>query len=200
MVSHSGELCPTTRPVTREVAATVIALLERLGPTPAFVVGPTSDVLAWNSAWESLVRPLGLLDGPLPNLARHVFTHPSARTVYPDWALTADEQVSRQHVATGRWGDDASFLALLDELMSAPEFIARWSSFATADKRRGTIRIVHPDFGRLRFNYETLLLPDDVDEQRFVTWLPADDGTAAALARAGESAVPMSPARLRVIR
>ena len=58
---------------------------------------------------------------------------------------------------------------------------------------------MHPDIGRLRFNYEVLLLPDDVDEQRLVTWLPADEATAIALARTGDAAVPSSPAQLRVI-
>ena len=58
---------------------------------------------------------------------------------------------------------------------------------------------MHPDLGRLRLDYEVLLLPDDVDEQRLVTWLPADDATAIALARTGDAAVPTSPAQLRVI-
>jgi hypothetical protein len=53
--------------------------------------------------------------------------------------------------------------------------------------------------GRLRFNYEVLLLPDDVDEQRLITWLPADDATATALSHVGDKAVPTSPAQLRVI-
>ena len=199
MVSQSGELCPATRPLTRAVAPTVTALLERLGTTPAFVVGPTNDVLAWNDAWGSLVRPLGMLDGAVPNLARHVFLHPDARTVYPDWVAAADEQVGRLRAATARWGDDEGFAALMDELRTVPAFTERWSTFAPTEKRRGTTQVVHPDIGRLRFNYEVLLLPDDVDEQRLVTWLPADDATAVTLARTSATGVPTSPAQLRVI-
>ena len=59
--------------------------------------------------------------------------------------------------------------------------------------------IVHPDMGRLLLNYEVLLLPDEVDQQRLITWLPADDATATALARTGATSVPRSPAQLRVI-
>ena len=199
VISQNAELCPSPRPLAREVAPTVRALLERLGTTPAFVVGPSNDVLAWNDAWEHLVRPLGMLEGTVPNLARHVFLHPSARTVYPDWVAAADEQVSRLRTATGRWGNDDGFAALMDDLRTAPDFVERWSGFATTEKRRGTTQIVHPDFGRLRLNYEVLLLADDVDEQRLITWLPADDATARALARTGDTAVPTSPAQLRVI-
>jgi hypothetical protein len=177
----------------------VRALLEALSPAPAFVVGPANDVLAWNDAWGHLVGPLGMLDGAVPNLARHVFLHPRAPTVYPDWTAAADDQVSRLRAATARWGDDERFAALLDELRTAPAFIERWPTFASTDKRRGTTRIVHPDMGRLGLNYEVLLLADDIDEQRLVTWLPADDATAVTLARAGDTAVPTSPAQLRVI-
>jgi transcriptional regulator with XRE-family HTH domain len=199
MVSQTAELCPSARPLARSVAPTVTALLKGLGTTPAFVTGPANDVLAWNDAWEQLVRPLGMLDGAPPNLARHVFLHPRARTVYPDWAAVADEQVSRLRAATNRWGEDEIFAALIDELKSAPDFTDRWSIFATTDKRRGTTRIVHPDMGRLSLNYEVLLLPDDIDDQRLITWLPADDSTASALASVRDTAVPSSPAQLRVI-
>jgi transcriptional regulator with XRE-family HTH domain len=199
MVSQTAELCPATRPLTRAVAPTVTALLKGLGTTPAFVTGPTNDVLAWNDAWEQLVRPLGMLDGAMPNLARYVFLHPDARAVYSDWVAAADEQVSRLRAATARWGDDPDFAMLMDDLRASPDFNERRSTFATTDKRRGTTRIVHPDLGRLRLNYEVLLLADDVDEQRLITWLPADEATARALAGAGDNAVPSSPAQLRVI-
>ncbi|MCU1461199.1 MAG: transcriptional regulator [Acidimicrobiales bacterium] len=199
MVSQTAELCPAARPLARAVAPTVTALLTALGTTPAFVAGPANDVLAWNDAWGRLVRPLGMLDGALPNLARHVFLHPDARTVYSDWVAAADDQVSRLRAASARWGDDHDFAALMDELRASPDFNERWSAFASTDKRRGMTRIVHPDLGQLRLDYEVLLLPDDIDEQRLVTWLPADDATASALAGAGDNAVPSSPAQLRVI-
>jgi transcriptional regulator with XRE-family HTH domain len=198
MVSQTSELCPSARPLARAVAPSVTALLKGLGTTPAFVAGPANDVLGWNDAWEQLVRPLGMLHGAVPNLARHVFLHPDARTVYPDWIAAADEQVSRLRAAAGRWRDDHDFAMLMDELRTSPEFNARWSIFAT-EKRRGTTRVVHPDIGQLRLNYEVLLLADDVDELRLITWLPADDSTATALANAGDKAVPSSPAQLRVI-
>jgi transcriptional regulator with XRE-family HTH domain len=199
MVSQTAELCPAARPLARAVAPTVTALLQGLGSTPAFVAGPANDVLAWNDAWEQLVRPLGMLDDELPNLARYVFLHADAPVVYPDWSTAADEQISRLRAATARWGDDPDFAMLLNELRAAPEFSERWSTFATTDKRRGSMRISHPDLGRLRLNYEVLLLADDIDEQRLITWLPADDASASALAGAGDDAVPSSPAQLRVI-
>jgi len=197
-VSEAAALCPAAGSLTRAVAPTVTALLERLGTTPAFVVGPANDVLAGNGTWERLVQPLGMLEKAEPNLARYVFLHRDAPTVYPDWTVVADDQVARLRTASLRWGDNERFVKLMDELHTASDFVERWSKFATTEKRRGTTRILHPDFGYLRINYE-VLLPDDVDEQRLITWLPADESTADAFARLGDTAAPSSPAQLRVI-
>jgi transcriptional regulator with XRE-family HTH domain len=197
-VSESAALCPAAGPLTRVVVPTVRALLERLATTPAFVVGPANDVLAGNTTWGRFVRPLGMLENAEPNLARYVFLHREARTIYPDWPAAADDQVGRLRAASVRWGDNERFTKLMDELRTAPDFVERWSKFATTERRRGTTRILHPEFGRLRINYE-VLLPDDVDEQRLITWLPADDSTAEAFSSLGDTAAPSSPAQLRVI-
>jgi hypothetical protein len=60
--------------------------------------------------------------------------------------------------------------------------------------RTGVERLVHPDAGELRLTYETLELPD-ADDQRLVVYLPADDATAAALARL----TGRQPGALRVV-
>jgi len=139
-----------------------------------------------------------MLENAEPNLARYVFLHRDARTVYPDWTAAADDQVGRLRAASVRWGDNERFAELMDELRTSPDFVERWSKFAATDKRRGATHILHPDFGRLRINCE-VLLPDDVDEQRLITWLPADDSTADAFTSLGDTAAPSSPAQLRVI-
>ncbi|MEA2684859.1 MAG: hypothetical protein QOE93_54 [Actinomycetota bacterium] len=96
-------------------------------------------------------------------------------------------------------GRRSTFTALLDDLRTSPDFVARSAGFGTMEKRRGTTLLVHPDLGPLRLSFEVLLLPGDVDEQRLVTWLATDDATAAALAGTVDRAVPSSPARLRII-
>jgi hypothetical protein len=139
-----------------------------------------------------------MLESSIPNLARHVFLHPTARDVHPDWLAAADEQVSRLRAASTRWGEDEGFVQLIDELNTEPEFVMRWSAFAVSEKRRGTKRLVHPAFGELRFAFETLLVPD-YDEQRLITWFATDDATNLAIAAIVNTAVPVSPAQLRII-
>lgn len=197
-ITGSPELCPSELPQQRPVPPTVQRLLDRFEPDPAMVVGPWGDVLAANATWRAFVGPLGLLDGDPPNLARHTFGHPLARTVYPDWAAMADESVGRLRASSMHWGRDPAFVALIDELSGDPEFDRRWSTHAVAGKHRTSRRLVHPEVGELRIAAEVLLLPDELD-QRLVAWLPADEATEAAIARAVRLEVPSSPATLRVV-
>jgi transcriptional regulator with XRE-family HTH domain len=196
-VGRHAKLCPVAAPALGKVAPTVRQLLDSLGPTPAFVVGPACHLLAWNPAWRRLAAPLGMLDGPVPNIARHVFTHPLARAVYADWSATADEEVSLLRVAEPRWGTDQAFTALLAELSQLPAFASRWSAHPVAVKHRGAKPLAHPAAGELRLTYEVLLLPDD--EQRLVTWLPVDQAAAASLRAAIGDPFHASAPRLRVI-
>jgi transcriptional regulator with XRE-family HTH domain len=198
VISNNGPLCPASTAMVDHVPSTVLSLLERLDRTPAFFVGPLNDVLAWNDSWQALVRPLGLVDDDVPNLARHAFMHPSARTIYPDWSWVADEQVGRLRAASTRWREDERFVALLNELMPNPEFGDRWLRHTLSERHRGVQRMSHPRFGELRLSYEVLHLGDDA-EHRLITWIPADEATTMAI-DAASNQVAVSPANLRVVR
>lgn len=123
---HVERFCPSTPALDAAVPPAIRLLLDQIHPTPAFVLGPIGDVVASNSAWRTLVEPLGLLD--VPNVVRHAFTHPQARATYARWDEAADAHVAR-----------------------------------------------------------------------LGAWIPADDATTAALARALDTDGPVSPAHLRVV-
>jgi transcriptional regulator with XRE-family HTH domain len=190
-LSNAQELCPTAMPSLSEVAPTLRAVVDRLGATPALVLSPNNDVVGWNPAWERVAGPLGMLDGEPPNLVRHTFLDPRARTVHPDWAAAADGQVQQLRAAAAHWSWAPGFAALLADLEVEPEFERRWSAHTLAAKRRGRKQLVHPELGPLRFDFEALVA-GEMGEQRLVTWLPADEATEATLA-------PAAPARLRVV-
>jgi transcriptional regulator with XRE-family HTH domain len=195
--TNTPELCPSAKPLTSKVRPTVAALLESLDPTPAFVVGPLKDVLAWNGAWAALVRPLGMLDDEPPNLVRYTFLHPEARTVYADWERMADDHVSQLRATRGRWCGEDNFKVLVAELLTSPDFATRWETHLVGETHAGIKAIVHPDVGALRIAFEALRLSDD--EQLLITWLPADEVTAAGLRRATATEEPVSPAHLRIV-
>lgn len=181
-ISHSEELCPAALAPARTVRPTVQALLDRLEPTPAVVLNGLSDLLAWTEGYAALVRPLGLLDAAEPNLLRFTFTDPRARHAFVDWGSAADQLVGNlQSLYRPDAGDLA---ALVDELSVAggAPFTDRWAHRPIVTARSGVQRLAHPEIGELRVAYETLQLPD-VDDQRLIVQLPADEETAAAFDR-----------------
>lgn len=173
------DLCPALPPPAREVRPAVRAILQRLEPAPALVLNVISDVLAWTDAYERIGGPIGLLDADPPNLVRFTFADPRARGTYPQWERVADEQVANLRAAGP---PEEHAVRFVEEMMSVPEFAARWAARPVARKQTGSKTIVHPEAGELRLDFETLQLPD-VDDQRLVVYLPGDDATAAALDR-----------------
>lgn len=161
--------------------ATTLALLERMGSTPAFVVGPWNSVLAWNQVGEAVAAGLGMLEGDPPNLARWVFTHPAAREVHLEWEAAADEQVRQLRAASGYCRQEG-LRELLAELEQTDAFASRWAAHPVADKRRGRKALIHPQLGRLTVDYQVMDMPEDA--QRLIAWLPADDETEVAFRRA----------------
>jgi transcriptional regulator with XRE-family HTH domain len=182
-------LCPEAPEPGLRVPDTVLTLLERMDATPAFVVGPFTDVLAFTRAWRTLVTPLGVLDAEPVNLARYVLSDARARDAFPEWDLLADAQVGQLRAASVRWADDPVLGALLEELSHEASFAVRWARHPVGDLRRSNLSL-RAEGNELRLAVEVLLLPDE--GQQLVTWLPADAATAAALD-------PRRPGRLRVV-
>lgn len=178
--TNSPELCPEGTGPVDEVPPTLRALLDRLDPTPAVLLGPWYQVLGHNQAWQRVVHGTGMIDDPAPNLARFTFLDPRSREVFPAWDESANEQAAVLREAAIRWRGDAELRALLDELLAVPEFARRWRAHDVARRRRSTKTVLHPEAGELHIDYEVLAIPDGTD-QRIIAWLPADDPTAAAL-------------------
>jgi transcriptional regulator with XRE-family HTH domain len=195
--SNNSDFCPGGSIAVPSVPATVVALVEQLDPTPAVIVGPYGDLLAWNPAFGALAEPMGMLVGDTPSLPWFTFLHPAAADVFVDWEAQADEQTSLLRSAALRWRDDERFISLLAELQQVPAFEARWSSHQVTHKRRGTKSLRHPDLGLLHIDYEAMALNDEAGQQIYA-WLPADPATAAAFERVA-GATPVSPAQLRVV-
>jgi len=177
----TGGACPSHRrpaPPSREVRPTVLATLQLLEPSPAFVTNRLGDVLAHTTGFELVMRDSGLLETREPNLTRYVFTHPRARTFFPDWDQVADEQAFDlwlgPSVETSEW-----FTAELAPL-AGREFARRLNRHLPPPQV--PLRLNHPTAHELRWQRERLELPR-TDAQELVVLLPADETTAQAVER-----------------
>jgi len=175
------EMCPniTATPVVSDGTR---ALLDRLPETPAFVIDPFTNVLAWNDAFETLMAPTGVLEADPPNLTRFTFRDARARTLYRDWEAIAREHAGNLRSHAGDC-DDLPGRALVSELTTtSPEFVRFWSEYRVGEKRTGVKALSHPTVGHLDLAFTALGLPEP-GRLRMVTYLPADEDSAVKLDR-----------------
>ncbi len=184
----SGEMCAQAHPPPRTVRPTVLALLDRLEPTPALVVDPQCDLLACTAGFRRLAAPVGLLDDGEPNLVRFVFTDARARTAFPDWERVADERAAALRAAADLGDRAATALAEELSIMVGAEFGRRYTAAAVLPAWTGVELWEHPAVGALRLAYESLPLPGP-EEQRLVAYLPADTTASEALDRLHDQAL-----------
>jgi transcriptional regulator with XRE-family HTH domain len=177
---HPG-LCPSAE--NGAVNPMTQAVLDSMAGTPAFVSDVAYDLLAWNEAFDRVVRPTGMLDGDLPNLLRFTFLDDRARTVFPAWEAVASEQVGNLRMWAPGCSDDPDVHNLIGELtVNSPEFARLWSRHDVGEKLRGTKSVEHPSVGLLTVDFEALVIPES-PQRRMVVWLPANAATAEAFER-----------------
>jgi transcriptional regulator with XRE-family HTH domain len=175
-LSQGTELvCAGGCPGEPDVPAGLVAVLDRLEPTPAVLVGRRTELMAWTDGFDRLVRPLGMLDGDRPDLLRYAFTDPRARDVVEDWALLADALVTWLHLHSRP--DTAGLVTDLSAALGQ-EFTSRWESRPTGAPELGLRAVVHPDVGLVRTTPQVLLAGDDLT---LVVLLPEDRAAEAAL-------------------
>ncbi|MGH9210876.1 MAG: helix-turn-helix domain-containing protein [Acidimicrobiales bacterium] len=180
-------LCPslTTEPDVDEATRTLLAQLDG---TPAFVLSPLTDVLAWSRAYESLMAATGLLELEPPNLLRYTFLVPGSRDLYRNWEGIAREQVGNLRAVSALGRDDGALRALVGDLSVASSDFARlWAEHDVSEKRRGRTELKHPVVGDLDIDFTTFGLPDESGQ--LVVYAPADAATGAALQRLATTSV-----------
>ncbi|MEU8990104.1 helix-turn-helix transcriptional regulator [Streptomyces sp. NPDC048558] len=161
----------TRRPDTARVRAGVQTLLDSMDRTPAFVIGPRMDVLAWNALADA-VSDYGRTAPADRNIPRHVFLDPASRARYPEWPAIAAQAVAHLRLNAGHRPDDGELRALVGELSDRSEDFRRlWADHQVEPCMSGTKRIHHPLVGLLTLPYETMTIQTEPD-QTMVVYTP----------------------------
>ena len=152
-----------------------------LEPNPAYLIGPRTDVLAWNGAASRIFgEPSPALDG-VPNLLWWMFAEPGPHGL--GWSITARQTLARFRAEHARRYDDPAFINLIrDLLQESPRFRELWRCHEVLDGQIGTKTIEHPDLGRLTLHH-LQSIPTSHPDLRLTQFVPADDATRSALAR-----------------
>jgi transcriptional regulator with XRE-family HTH domain len=166
----------------REAPPDLADVVEELLPNPAYLIGPRTDVLAWNAAAGAMLgEPTRAPDGQ-QNLLWWLFTtddllHGEQRRA------TARNTLARFRAEHARRIGDPDFAALVDALEQASDqFRAWWPRHEVLTEQLGTKTIEHPRAGSLVLHH-LQSAPTSHPDLRLTQFTPADDATRAALER-----------------
>jgi transcriptional regulator with XRE-family HTH domain len=157
------------------------AIVDGLLPNPAYLIGPRTDVLAWNRAATAMLgEPIDAPDGR-PNLLWWLFT--TDRPGDEQRRATARAALARFRAEHARRLGDPDFAMLIEALEQAsPDFRAAWARHEVLTEQLGTKTIEHPRVGTLRLHH-LQSAPTSHPDLRLTQFVPADHATRAALAR-----------------
>jgi transcriptional regulator with XRE-family HTH domain len=155
------------------------ALVDALVPHPAYLLGPRTDVLAWNRAATGLLGvPAPAPDGP-PNLLWWLFTSTEPRG--EQWDNTARATLARFRAEHARRIGDPGFARLIAALERESErFRELWPQHEVLTGHLGTKLVVHATLGPLRLHH-LQSIPTEHPDLRLTQFAPADAATRAAL-------------------
>jgi transcriptional regulator with XRE-family HTH domain len=140
--------------------AVLIGLLADIA-VPAYIMGRTWDVLAWNPPAAALF--VGWLDqapaalAPPPNLLRFVFLRPETRRFLVDWEIRARRITAEFRADCRSRLEEPIVQRLVDELTQAsPEFSSFWKQHDVLERQGGQRAFNHPRRGLITFQQVTL--------------------------------------------
>jgi transcriptional regulator with XRE-family HTH domain len=144
-------------------------VLDHITDTPAIVMTPTHDILAWNALAAALMVDFGEIRERERNFMRLLFTDPRMRSLYPDWEGLARSVVSYIRMEAARKPDDPRLAELVGELsIRDAQFRQWWAGTHVAVKRRGTRTYNHPVVGEITLDWDPLTSDADPDQQLIV--------------------------------
>jgi len=186
--AHLLELAghPTRQPIDpgrSSCPGGVLELLRSVEPAPAYALGPTWDLIAWNHSFATLFPPIASLPADECNLVWLLFANDDARALNDPWESEARRTLSQYRAEVTPMRDDPAVASLVARLQAASaEFREWWPQYDVAAFETHRRVFNHPKVGRLEFETEQLV-PVAAPDIRVVVHLPVEgDDSARRLA------------------
>ena len=172
----------TTADAGDDGRALLVSLVEALHPTPAYLLGPMTRILAWNPAAAALFGSLDHLPAERRALLWLLLVDPGEARDNPGRQGTARNMVARFRSEYAQHAGEPAYEEFIADLRahSAP-FAQWWDEHEVTDTQRGTKTIQHPRLGTLRLHHAQTV-PTGAPDLRLTIYAPADAATRAALA------------------
>jgi transcriptional regulator with XRE-family HTH domain len=162
--------------------ALLVSLVDGLHPTPAYLLGPLTQILAWNPAASALFGSPDHLSREHRSLLWMLLVDPGAAVHNPGREGTARNMVARFRSEYAQHAGEPAYEQFIAELHQHSSWFAEWwGEHEVNDTQRGTKTIEHPTLGRLRLHHAQTV-PTGAPDLRLTIYAPADAATRAALA------------------
>lgn len=153
---------------------TLISMLSQID-IPAYIMGRTWDILAWNQAAQRLF--VGLLDiawpePQRPNLMRFVFGNPAAKQFVVNWDMRARRLVAEFRADCRSRLEEQEVQQLIQELSAHAEFAQFWKQHDVLERHGGQREFQHPAQGLIHFMQVTLR-PVEQEQLKLVLLQPS---------------------------
>jgi transcriptional regulator with XRE-family HTH domain len=145
---------------------------------PAYVLGSTWNILAWNNQAEHLFGSWLAQDESslTPNLLRLVFTHQNARQFVINWETRCRRLVAEFRADCSSRLDEPALQSLVTELSKASvEFDQFWKQHDVLERQGGLREFNHPIEGILTYQQVTVR-PVDQEQLKLVMLSPIGIG------------------------
>lgn len=158
-------------------------LLDQLTESPAFVLGPRTEILAWNPLAEQVYVRFSELSKKQLNYVRLIFTEPSMRELFVDWPAVARSCVAILRREATANPDDPALTELVGELTIADRQFGRWwAARNVARQDFGTKVLRHPVVGELVFDWDIFRYASAPEQQLVLNLVEPGSETQRRLA------------------
>jgi transcriptional regulator with XRE-family HTH domain len=169
------------RPARYQAQPQLQRMLQDMAHTPAFVIGPRTEVVAWNAMGAALITDFAKIPQGQRYYIRLLFTDPAMRELYADWEDVTRLAIAQLRMHNCAHPDDATLSALIDELSAGyPQFRRWWADHHVAARGTGTKQLHHPVVGDLTLDWNAVTWGAQPDLQ-IIVWTaevnsPSSDG------------------------
>ncbi|WP_327341634.1 helix-turn-helix transcriptional regulator [Streptomyces europaeiscabiei] len=162
LAAQAARYAPEPSPPSRTVPPHLKLVLETLRPSPAYVISRSTDLLAWNPGGLALYACLADWPAGQRNLARYVFLHPTARTLFPDdCEYLVRGCVARLRAVAGTDPDAPDLTGLVGELLlKSADFAKLWERYDVVGRKKTQKTFHHPEVGVLTLSGQSMHLED----------------------------------------
>lgn len=151
-------------------------MLDDMAHTPAFVIGPRTEIIAWNAMGAALITDFAKIPEKQRYYIRLLITDPAMRELYADWEGVTRLAIAQMRMHNANNPGDAKLAAVVGELSVRDEQFRRWwAAHDVAVRDTGAKHLRHPVVGDLHLDWNAVTWAADPDLQ-IIVWT-AEAGT-----------------------